>query len=86
MVVVVRPKRSARYGLLLAKADTKLQSIAVGRQTGSRVELFLDTDDFESDFAKFKKAEFDLPKSPGKVVEFHDILTISKNYLHLIRH
>ncbi len=49
--VVVRPKGSAGGGLLLAKAADARQAARIGDQTGGRVFLFLETDDFERDHA-----------------------------------
>lgn len=37
--------------LLLAKADSQAQRAAIGNQTGGRVMLFLETDDFARDHA-----------------------------------
>lgn len=47
--VVVRPPNSTGAGLLLAKASDSEQQSRVGNQTGGRVFLFLQTDDFERD-------------------------------------
>jgi len=43
--------RGAR--ILLAKAVNPRQATAIGNQTGGRVFLFLETDDFERDYAAF---------------------------------
>jgi catechol 2,3-dioxygenase-like lactoylglutathione lyase family enzyme len=48
--VVVRPKGGSGASLLLAKASTPEQEIAIGNQTGGRVFLFLHTDDFQRDY------------------------------------
>ena len=48
--VVVRPRGGTGASLLLAKADSPEQIAAVGNQTGGRVFLFLQTDDFQRDF------------------------------------
>ena len=48
--VVVRPKNSKNSGLLLAKATDSEQKKSVGNQTGGRVFLFLNTDDFWRDY------------------------------------
>jgi catechol 2,3-dioxygenase-like lactoylglutathione lyase family enzyme len=47
--VRVAPQRGAGTALLLARAASPEQDAAVGRQTGGRVFLFLETDDFEVD-------------------------------------
>jgi lactoylglutathione lyase len=44
--VIVRPPGSDGTSLLLAKAVTPEQESRIGNQTGGRVFLFLDTDDF----------------------------------------
>ena len=44
--VVVRPRSSKGTGVLLAVADTPQQQARIGDQTGGRVCLFLNTDDF----------------------------------------
>jgi catechol 2,3-dioxygenase-like lactoylglutathione lyase family enzyme len=43
--VVVRPS-GAETGILLARADGERQVASVGNQTGGRVSLFLQVDDF----------------------------------------
>ncbi|MEL6916931.1 MAG: VOC family protein [Bacteroidota bacterium] len=47
--VLVSPKESKGCNLLLAKAASAQQQMAVGNQTGGRVFLFLYTDDFWRD-------------------------------------
>ncbi len=49
--VTVQPASGQGAKLLLAKADGPVQSASVGNQTGGRVFLFLETDDFERDHA-----------------------------------
>ena len=49
--VVVTPRASLGFGLLLAQADGSQQDAAIGNQTGGRVGFFLHTDDFAGDFA-----------------------------------
>ncbi|XWN31653.1 MAG: VOC family protein [Devosia sp.] len=51
--VLVRPKGAGSTALLLAKAATPSQTGAIGNQTGGRVFLFLHTDDFARDHARF---------------------------------
>ena len=63
--------------LLLAKAANAHQQSRVGDQTGGRVFLFLETDDFDRDYAAFaaKGVQFlEQPRSEayGKVVVFVD--------------
>lgn len=49
--VVVAPPGSHGTSLLLARASTPEQTPFVGNQTGGRVFLFLNTDDFQRDYA-----------------------------------
>lgn len=51
--VLVRPKGGNGTSLLLAKASTPTQAPFVGNQSGGRVFLFLETDDFERDHAAY---------------------------------
>ena len=51
--VVVRPPGQPQTALLLAKAAGDRQIAAVGAQTGGRVFLFLQTDDFARDYADY---------------------------------
>ena len=53
--VVVAPPGSTGCKLLLARAVGEAQNSRVGNQTGGRVFLFLHTDDFERDYANYKR-------------------------------
>jgi catechol 2,3-dioxygenase-like lactoylglutathione lyase family enzyme len=75
--VVVAPPGNGETGLLLAQADSPNQRQAIGNQSGGRVFLILKTDDFDRDFARFKKAGIEFLEEPrkeayGKVVVFRD--------------
>ena len=48
--VVVAPANGGT-GLLLAKAKNEAEHAAIGNQTGGRVFLFIETDDFDRDHA-----------------------------------
>ncbi len=48
--VVVAPQGTGSCQLLLAKAATEDQRLAIGNQSGGRVFLFLYTDDIERDY------------------------------------
>jgi catechol 2,3-dioxygenase-like lactoylglutathione lyase family enzyme len=48
--VVLAPNGGGQGCILLAKAESPDQAVRVGSQTGGRVFLFLDTDDFHRDF------------------------------------
>lgn len=75
--VVVRP-RGGGTGLLLAKVVNGRQIAAVGNQTGGRVFLFLETDDFARDHAAFVARGVHFLEAPreephGKVAVFEDL-------------
>lgn len=48
--VRVRPAGSTGAGILLAKAVNQKQLASVGNQTGGRVFIFIETDDFSRDY------------------------------------
>src|SRR5689334_19088767 len=75
--VVVRP-RGGGTGLLLARANGPAQAARIGEQTGGRVFLFLETDDFERDHARMTAAGVKFAEAPryeayGVVAVFKDI-------------
>ncbi|MFL5298582.1 MAG: VOC family protein [Phenylobacterium sp.] len=75
--VVVRPK-GGDAGLLLAKADGAVQAARVGDQAGGRVMLFLETDDFERDHTRMRRAGVRFVEAPrhepyGVVAVFEDL-------------
>jgi catechol 2,3-dioxygenase-like lactoylglutathione lyase family enzyme len=75
--VVVRPPGS-EAGLLLARAADDSQRAAVGAQGGGRVLLFLETDDFDRDHARYAAAGVRFLEAPrcepyGTVAVFEDI-------------
>ncbi len=64
--------------ILLAKADGADQRRDIGRQAGGRVGFFLQTDDFDSCFERFRAAGVRFLEAPrseayGKVVQFADL-------------
>ena len=76
--VVVAPSRERGATLLLAKAATAEQLSRVGNQTGGQVFLFLHTDDFDADYARYRDAGVEFTENPrnesyGRVVVFKDI-------------
>ena len=76
--VVVRPPGGAGSGLLLARADGPVQAARVGDQTGGRVFLFLETDDFHRDYARMTAAGVRFVEEPrdeayGVVAVFEDL-------------
>jgi catechol 2,3-dioxygenase-like lactoylglutathione lyase family enzyme len=75
--VVVRPP-GCGCGLVLARADGPAQAARVGDQTGGRVFLFLETDDFERDHARMTAAGVRFVEPPrqeayGVVAVFEDL-------------
>jgi catechol 2,3-dioxygenase-like lactoylglutathione lyase family enzyme len=67
----------AQTDILLARAVGPQQQAAIGNQGGGRVWLFLETDDFERDFAAFTAAGVTFEQPPrqeayGQVAVFCD--------------
>ena len=54
--VLVAPPGSSGTQILLARASAPEQLAAVGNQTGGRVFLFLETDDFWRDYTEMRSA------------------------------
>lgn len=79
--VVVAPPGSpdrAGVGLLLSRARDESQMRAVGQQAAGRVFLFLQTDDFQRDYAKMLQRGITFVRSPklenyGTVAVFEDL-------------
>jgi uncharacterized glyoxalase superfamily protein PhnB len=75
--VIVAPSAGAQTGLLLAKAVGERQKAAIGQQSGGRVFLFLETDDFQEKFRAMSEAGIVFLESPrnepyGAVAVFED--------------
>lgn len=63
--------------MLLARAASEEQSQRIGGQAGGRVFLFLETDDFEGDHARYVAAGVEFTEEPrdeayGTVAVFKD--------------
>ena len=76
--VVVAPPGSQGTTLLLARASTLEQSHAIGNQSGGRVFLFLDTDDFWRDYEEMRRVGIRFVREPkdaayGTVAVFEDL-------------
>ena len=76
--VLIAPKGSNNCNLLLAKAANDEQKSRIGNQTGGRVFLFLNTDDFERDYSNLLNNDINLIREPkvepyGKVCVFEDL-------------
>jgi catechol 2,3-dioxygenase-like lactoylglutathione lyase family enzyme len=64
--VLVAPKGSRECCLLLAKASNAAQKSRVGNQTGGRVFLFLNTDNFERDYQNLLDKGVSIVRTPVK--------------------
>ena len=76
--VVVAPPGSRGTTLLLAKASTAEQEARIGDQTGGRVFLFLNTDDFWRDYSEMVARGVTFVREPrsapyGTVAVFEDL-------------
>ena len=76
--VVVAPPGTGGTSLLLARASTSEQSGYIGNQSGGRVFLFLQTDDFWRDYNRFVAAGVEFIREPkeepyGTVAVFQDL-------------
>jgi catechol 2,3-dioxygenase-like lactoylglutathione lyase family enzyme len=76
--VLVRPKGATECCLLLAKAANDQQRDSVGNQTGGRVFLFLNKDDFWRDYKKMVSRGINFVRPPseeeyGTVAAFEDL-------------
>lgn len=75
---VLAPAGGGQGCILLAKAENQRQLNVVGDQTGGRVFLFLDTDDFERDYRTYAGRGVCFVEPPrvetyGKVAVFEDL-------------
>ena len=76
--VVVAPPGSNGTSLLLARASTPEQEAFIGMQSGGRVFLFLQTDDFWRDYDKMLSLGIKFVREPkdatyGTVAVFEDL-------------
>jgi catechol 2,3-dioxygenase-like lactoylglutathione lyase family enzyme len=76
--VLVSPPNSEGTTLLLARATTPEQLNAIGNQTGGRVFLFLNTDDFWRDYNEMLARGIHFVREPkqesyGTVAVFEDL-------------
>ncbi len=76
--VVIAPPGSSEGKLLLARAVGEEQSSRIGNQTGGRVFLFLQTDDFWRDYETYKARGIQFVRDPkveayGTVAVFQDL-------------
>jgi len=76
--VLVKPQGSENCCLLLAKASNDEQKRSIGNQSGGRVFLFLQTDNFRRDYQKLIDNGIRIVREPktedyGTVAVFEDI-------------
>jgi len=76
--VVVAPPNSTGTTILLARASKPEQEKLIGNQTGGRVFLFLNTDDFWRDYNEMKSKGIEFVREPkkadyGTVAVFKDL-------------
>ncbi|WP_262691546.1 VOC family protein [Kordiimonas aestuarii] len=77
--VVVAPRGTAGCHLLLAKAKNAAERKAIGRQTGGRVFLFLETDDFDRDYQEYLAAGVKVVR-PKKVEDYGTVAVFEDLY------
>lgn len=76
--VLVRPQGAGECALLLAKGANDEQNSRIGNQTGGRVFLFLNTDDFKRDYQNLLDNDIKIVREPsleayGTVAVFEDL-------------
>lgn len=76
--VVVAPRGAAETGVLLARAVSPEQRARIGDQSGGRVGWFLNTEDFDGDYARMRAAGVVFEEAPrhepyGTVAVFRDL-------------
>jgi catechol 2,3-dioxygenase-like lactoylglutathione lyase family enzyme len=75
--VLIQPAGSTGCCILLAKAANDQQLSAVGNQSGGRVFLFLETDDFYRDYNQMVANDITFVRDP--VVESYGIVAVFKD-------
>jgi catechol 2,3-dioxygenase-like lactoylglutathione lyase family enzyme len=76
--VRIAPEGSSECCLLLAKAANDEQKSRIGKQTGGRVFLFLETDNFQRDYQNLINNKINIIRKPvtesyGTVAVFEDL-------------
>ena len=76
--VLVAPSKDSNFSLLLAKADDEIQKEFIGNQSGGRVFLFLNTDNFDKDYQNLLDQKIKIVREPkeepyGIVCVFKDL-------------
>ncbi len=75
--VLVAPPGSSGTALLLARASKPEQESFIGNQSGGRVFLFLDTDDFWRDYKRMTSLGIEFVRKPK--VESYGIVAVFKD-------
>ncbi len=88
--VLVRPKGANECSLLLAKASNTEQKSRIGNQTGGRVFLFLNTDNFKRDYQNLLDNNIKIIREPsfedyGTVAVFEDLYGNLWDLIHPIK-
>jgi catechol 2,3-dioxygenase-like lactoylglutathione lyase family enzyme len=63
--VIVSPSKDSECKILLAKAANEEQKSRVGNQTGGRVFLFLETDNFQRDYDRMIERGINFVRKPS---------------------
>jgi len=76
--VLIAPESDNTFSLLFAKADNKHQETFIGNQSGGRVFLFLNTDNFKRDYQNLLNHNIKIIRKPieevyGTVAVFADL-------------
>ncbi len=76
--VLIAPSTDSAFSLLLAKADGEVQASHIGNQTGGRVFLFLNTENFDRDYQNLLDQKIRIVREPkeepyGIVCVFKDL-------------
>lgn len=87
--VLISPPNSSGTKLLLAKASSAEQELAIGNQTGGRVFLLLHTNDFWRDYHLMQANGVEFTEEPrveayGTVVVFKDLYGTKWDLLQLM--
>jgi catechol 2,3-dioxygenase-like lactoylglutathione lyase family enzyme len=80
--VLIAPTGSGECCLLLAKAASEDQKSRIGNQTGGRVFLFLNTDNFKRDYDNLKAQGITIVREPS-VEEYGTVAVFSDLYGNL---
>lgn len=75
--VLVAPSIDSSFSLLLAKADGEIQKEYIGNQSGGRVFLFLNTDNFDRDYQNLLDQKIKIVREPKE--ESYGIVCVFKD-------